>query len=436
MQTTTQESTPAAWTAWQKIAFRFFFVFLGLQSLTEVFWGNLFGDTLMIWRLGEKIFVPPCLWLNKHIFHFAYIPQSWTTFSGALHAIRDIVYLAVACLCCVVWTIADRKRTNYNKLLYWFSQWLIMLLACIAFAYGIIKIIPVQMSGPSLIDLYKPVGDLSPFDLLWTTFGYGKPYQVFTGLFEALGAIMILFNRTRMVGLLILASVMANVIMINYTYQVGVLTLSIYIFLVCLFLLAAYARKLLVTLFTDKPVILPQDKYVPDKKSRLKWFKIAMLLFIAFSFIADSKFAFSRYSKRLQINQSRKYSLVRNYAINNDTLRLIENDSIRWRIWSERVAEGKRVVTITTMNPVVFRAYTIEQDSLQNRLTLRPFNSKDTIPLQFGYTQTNNRDWHLEGIVNQQKIAIDLRRIAPDTTMNLLKTKRTIITFDDESDHQ
>src|SRR5438067_2476105 len=166
MQPNLQESNSAVWTTWQKIAFRFFFIFLALQTLTEVFWGNLFGDTLMIWRLGEKIFVPSCLWLNKRIFHYTYIPQTWTTFSGSLHTIRDIVYLAATCLGCVLWTVLDNKRANYNKLLYWISQWLIMLLACIAFAYGIIKIIPVQMNSPSVIDLYKRVGDLSPFNLL------------------------------------------------------------------------------------------------------------------------------------------------------------------------------------------------------------------------------------------------------------------------------
>ncbi|HEY4197633.1 MAG TPA: hypothetical protein VGM63_18960 [Mucilaginibacter sp.] len=436
MQPTVQKNTNTTWTTWQKIAFRFFFIFISLQTVTEVFWGNLFGDTLVIWRLGEKIFVPACLWLNQHIFHFTYRQQTWTTFSGSLHTIRDIMYLAVACLGCVVWTITDRKRTSYNKLLYWFSQWLIMLLACIGFAYGIVKIFPVQMNSLSVIDLYKPVGELSPFNLLWATFGYGKPYQVFTGIFEASGAILVLFKRTRLAGLLIMTAVMLNVIMLNYTFQVGVLTLSFYIFLVCLFLLSAYTRRLSGILLADKQVILPQNEYIPDKKSKLRWLRIPMLLFIAFSFVADSNHAYNWYSTRALANKSRKYSMVRNYVINNDTLPLIENDSIRWRIWSERVNEGKRQVTITTMNPAVYRTYTIQQDSLLNSLTLLPLYSNDTIPLKFCYTQVDNHDWCLEGVVNQKKVKVNLHRTDPDTLLNLLKTKRTIITFDDESDHQ
>ena len=163
------------WTAWQKIAFRFLFVFLSLQVLTENFIGNWFGSTLFIWRLGEKIFVPSCLWLNNHLFHFKYIPQSWTTFSGSLHTIRDIVYLLIALLVCIFWSLLDRKRPNYNKLLYWFSQCLVVALSCITFAYGVTKIFPIQMAAPSFIGLQTAVGNLSPFDLIWTAFGYGKP---------------------------------------------------------------------------------------------------------------------------------------------------------------------------------------------------------------------------------------------------------------------
>jgi hypothetical protein len=436
MQTNIQVNSKGAWTAWNKIVFRFLFVFLALQTLTENFWGNLFGETFVVWRLGETIFVRPCLWLNSHLFHFKYMPQTWTTFSGALHTIRDIVYLTVAGLACAVWTIIDRRRASYNTLLYWFSQWLIMILSCIAFTYGVAKLLPVQMWTPSLIDLYKPVGELSPFDLIWTTFGYGKPYQIFTGFFEMLGAILILFKRTRMAGLLILASVMLNVVILNYTYQIGVLTLAFYIFLICLFLLAPYARQLFYIFFTNQSVIRFQNEYVPIKNFKSRLIKIAAILFIGFSFMATSKLAYSLYARSAQINKSRKYSLVKNYMVNSDTLKSIENDTIRWRIWSERVTGGKRWVTIATMKPGISETYIMEQDSLRHLLTLHPFNREDTIPLQFSYTELNSNDWNLEGIIKQQKIKVDLQKVNPDTMLNLLKTKRTIITFDDESDHQ
>jgi hypothetical protein len=421
------------WTAWQKIAFRFFFLFLTLQILTESFWGNLFGGSLVIWRLGEKIFVQPCLWLNNHIFHFKYIPQSWTTFSGALHTIRDVVYLSISGLACVLWTIFDKKRSNYDKLLYWFSYGAITILSCITFAYGVLKLFPVQMVYPSFIDLHKSVGDLSPFDLLWTTFGYGKPYQIFTGFFELSGGVLILFKRTRVAGLLIIASVMLNVILLNYTYQVGVLLLSFYILLLDLFLLAPYARQLLYFFFTKQAVELSQNEYVPDKNFKTRLPKIIAILFIGYSFIANTRFAYNLYEKRERANQSRKYSLVTNHVVNNDTLRFVINDTACWRIWSERVIDGKRFVTIATMKPGVASTYMIEQDTLKHFLTLHPFNQKDTASLNFSYTNINNSNWCLEGVIKQKNVKVELQKINPDTMVNLLKTKRTIITFDDES---
>jgi hypothetical protein len=55
-----------------------------------------------------------------------------------LHTIRDIVYLLLSIVICIVWTVSDRRRTNYDRLHYWFSQVLIMVLSCITFAYGIL----------------------------------------------------------------------------------------------------------------------------------------------------------------------------------------------------------------------------------------------------------------------------------------------------------
>jgi hypothetical protein len=124
--------------------------------------GPTFYFAPSMWTLGEKIWAPPTLWLNKHIFHFKYIPESWTTFSGSLHTIRDTVYLVFSFLACAAWTIFDKKRTNYNKLHYWFTESLVIALSCMLFSYGIIKLFPLQMRSPTLITLYKPMGDQAP----------------------------------------------------------------------------------------------------------------------------------------------------------------------------------------------------------------------------------------------------------------------------------
>src|SRR4030095_9541121 len=144
-------------------------------------------------------------------------------------------------------------------------------------------------------------------------------------------------NRTRVAGLLIITSIMLNVIILNYTYQVGVLITSFYILLLALFLLTPYARQLIHFFFTKQPIALSQNKYAPDKNLKTKLLKIIATIFICSSFTLNARFAYNVYTKRETTNHSRKYSLVKNYMVNNDTLRLIENDTICWRFWSERV---------------------------------------------------------------------------------------------------
>jgi hypothetical protein len=284
--------------------------------------------------------------------------------------------------------------------------------------------------------LQTPVGNLSPFDLLWTTFGYGRPYQSFCGFFELGGAILVLFNRTRVAGLLISGAVMLNVIILNYTYQVGVLILSFYILLVILFLLAPHVKQLLQFFFTRQPVVPFQYACQPGKSVKTVVFKIMAILFVGTSFILTLQSAYSRYARTESINHSRQYSLVKNYVVGGDTLKLIENDSLCWRLWSERVVDGKRYVSIGTMNPNTYKTYMFERDSSKRLLTLHPFHQKDTASLNFNYTGINKNDWRLDGIINQKQVAVELQRVNPDTMMNLLKTRRTIVIFDDESDQE
>jgi len=373
------------WKPWEKILFRLLFPFLILQIVTQDFTGNLFGGSRVVWGLGDRIFTRPCLWLNAHIFHFGYSPPVWSTFSAALHTIRDTVYLVVSIVVCLVWTMLDRGRGNYNRLLYWFSQVLIMVLSCIVFAYGIVKVFPVQMAGPSFSVLQTPVGDLRPFDLLWTTYGYGSPYQTFTGVFEAVSAILVLFRRTRVVGLLIIVSVMVNVIMLNYTFQIGVLMLSFYVLLVALFLLAPYARQLAGLFFLRQGAALTGVKYVPGPGLKTVLPKAVAIVLIAGSFVANTLYVRGIYERREGVRRSAEYFRIQHFALNGDTLRPWENDTLCWRWWYERTTGGKRYVTVTPMKLAAAKTYTVVRDTIGHILSLKPLDGADTVVLHFSF---------------------------------------------------
>lgn len=420
------------WRSWEKIALRLLFPFITLQILTQDFTGNLFGRTFPIWQWGEEIFTPPALWLNRHIFHFHYLPASWTSFSGALHTIRDIVYLLLSGLICLIWSLLDRSRREYDKLLYWFSEALVVPLGCIVFAYGSIKVFPVQMGDPSFAILQKKVGDLSPFDLLWTAYGYGRPYQVFTGCCEVMGALLILFRRTRIAGLLVIVSVMVNVILLNYTFSIGVLWLSSYILLVALFLLAPSMERLIRFFFSWEPVTLQRDSYLPARSKTTILLRVVAIGVILTSFILNTQLVYGLFKRRETARRSAQYSMVRHFIVNGDSLRAAGRDTLSWQSWSERTSGGKRYVTIVSNGQADGTTYTVDRDTGQHLLSLRGLDAKDTSVWRFSYRDMTPTDWRLEG----KAIRVDLMRVEPDTLFSLLKKKRSIVTLDDREDHE
>ena len=288
------------------------------------------------------------------------------------------------------------------------------------------------MWSPAFSELNRTVGELSPYELIWITFGYGAPYQVFCGFFEGLGAILILFNRTRLAGLFMLSIVLMNVILINYTYQVGVLIFSIYLFLITLFLLAPYTGPLLQFFLNVRFSKQTFINYVPVKNFKL--LKTGSFILMGVFFLTHVYAANAKYTKRKNLENSKQLSLVKNYILDNDTLKSIENDARCWKIWSESIVNGKRSLTITTMKPGADINYRIEQDSAKQILTLHPANPADSNTLHFSYTNIDHTNWSLEGTIQHKNLKVEFRRINPDTVLTLLKVRRDIIVFDDKPD--
>jgi hypothetical protein len=81
--------------------------------------------------------------------------------------------------------------------------------------YGVVKLFQGQFSAPSLEALTTPLGELPPMRLLWLFMGYSKPYIFFGGFLETAGGLLLFFRRTALLGALMVAAVMLNVVMLN-----------------------------------------------------------------------------------------------------------------------------------------------------------------------------------------------------------------------------
>ena len=109
--------------------------------------------------------------------------------------------------------------------------------AVILMKYGFDKVFKAQFYLPEPNILYTPFGNLDKDILFWSTMGTSYSYNLFMGFMEIIPAILILFNRTRQIGLLISLGVLINVFAINLSFDISVKLLSGFLLLINFFLL-------------------------------------------------------------------------------------------------------------------------------------------------------------------------------------------------------
>jgi hypothetical protein len=112
-----------------------------------------------------------------------------------------------------------RKTNNPSTLAFW--QGLIRYGVAFDLAeFGWAKICHLQLVIPlSKLDL--PYNSFSPSDLFWTFFSQSYLFGCIIAALQIAGALLLLFHRTRLVGVFILLPVLANILLMDIFYQIG-----------------------------------------------------------------------------------------------------------------------------------------------------------------------------------------------------------------------
>jgi|GEM_PF-3158373 len=135
-----------SWSALEKIAFRFFFVYFLLQ-IVPLDW-KFYRDLLAI------------DWTELHFRDIFYLARYTPRFFGELPTFADWGVIAlIAAAVTLVWSWLGRKRVAYNAQYYWLWVLLRYRLAAGVIAYGFIKFFPLQAPYPSLSNLNTSYGD-------------------------------------------------------------------------------------------------------------------------------------------------------------------------------------------------------------------------------------------------------------------------------------
>ncbi|MFC5412032.1 hypothetical protein ACFPMF_22095 [Larkinella bovis] len=66
-----------------------------------------------------------------------------------------------------------------------------------------------------------PLAKATGFQLAWAFFGYSTPYILFIGLAQVVGAWLLLWDKSKLIGIAILLPVLLNIIMVDLAYQIS-----------------------------------------------------------------------------------------------------------------------------------------------------------------------------------------------------------------------
>lgn len=257
----------------QRFAFRFtalyFCLFFFPAPLTYIPWLGM-----LIYPYLHAVDSTIVRWMGEYVLG---VGSDWVPFSGSGDSTESYVRLlcvfSLALFLAIAWSLVDRRKINHWILKDLFHSNITYLLAITMIGYGLGKCgySRNQFGITSGAMLETTWGDSSPMGALWKFMGASRPYTIFAGLGETIGALLLLFRRTRTLGALVVFGVMVNVVMLNFCYDVPVKINSSHLALLALCLAMRESGRLGNVLFFNRPTE-PVDLEPPySRGAKSKW---------------------------------------------------------------------------------------------------------------------------------------------------------------------
>jgi len=238
----------------------------------------------------------------------------------------------IAILITIVWSILDRRRPRYDKGWILFRAYLRFVLAVAMISYGMAKVIPSQFPAPTLDRLMQRFGDASPMGLLWTFMGASVAYNIFSGSAEMLGGLLLTTRRTALLGALVSAGAMANIVMLNFAYDVPVKIYSTQLLLEAIVIALPDVPRLVDFFIRHRPVTpAPLPRLTQNRALEVAGIVVRTLAVAAFLFMSvrEVRENLKTYG---QANRSPLYGIWRvdDFAVNGQAIPA-GADTSRWR---------------------------------------------------------------------------------------------------------
>jgi hypothetical protein len=346
-------STRPAWKGYEKVLFRIAFIFFIIMSIptTPDWYKNLFNID----------------WFHLHyrdLYDIARFQPSFGRATGQwLLGYGDwIVALAVATFGGAIWTLLDRKKTEYNNLYYWLRVIVRYRAGIGIIGFGFTKLFPVQMPYPSLGLLNTDFGDFTAQKIYWMSVGIVPWYQVFAGVVELTAGTLLFFRRTTTLGAALLFGALGDIVYVNFAYDGGVHVYSSYFVLFAAFLLAYDIPKVYNLLILEK-VTIPVYHYPPFNKRWLRFTKIGLksvtifIFLIMLFYIQYVNFRYDPYKQPAMkgVASLRGFYNVSEFSLNNKVIPYSPLDTTRWQEvtfedWSSLTYKVNKPVSLDLSN--------------------------------------------------------------------------------------
>jgi hypothetical protein len=284
------------------------------------------------------------------------------------------------------WEIIDqdhRKPINTNLHHAWFTGIIRYWIAGVIFNYAFAKILGTQFAHIYSRD-DSTMSSLSGLDITWHFFGYSYILSCIIAGLQIAGAVLLLFRRTTIIGVIILLPVMLNIVLIDIFFSLpgGALFNAIALSAGLLYLLSLY-WPLIRTLFERAVPALPQIRLGGT------WIKYAVRFLLAAYAFGFIYYVTTKRSPANLIGKWKVEELVRNgdtvkandWLINDRSWKSIYLEQNGTFIFSPNpyIAEKRRSLTgrytwDEGTEEIVFISYPVNgiSDTLHVRQTKRP----------------------------------------------------------------
>jgi hypothetical protein len=290
-------------------------------------------------------------------------------------------------------------------------------------AYGIIKLIPIQMPYPNIVDMMKSYGEQTKFDVFWHFMGVSPTYERFAGFCESVAALLLFSRRTAVAGMLLSIGIFINVSALNWCYNVPVKIMPAQLLSYTLFLVEPYLKNVFDFFFRDSAVLISPKRFALQAK-RKKYLLKTIMIAVPLMFFITAAIGLSK-NYIAQENDSLKGKIYDvTTFIAGDTLPPLTTDTLRW----------KRVMLFVNVNPDLMVIYNMNKqqkwykfdiDSSKKIFTLYD-NPDDKIGQVFNYNYSSNVNLQLKGKWHGKDIEVSMKEFPVDS-MTLKKEKITLM---------